>query len=105
MSQLPPLPDQPVYQQVPMAPSGGGKAIAALVLGIVSCATFCLSCVSIPSAIVGLILGILDLKGPKKRLAKAGVILSVIGIVLTMLYVVAMWQDIRNMLYRMQHVP
>lgn len=72
--QPPPPPYQPPQQKK-------GMAIASLVLGIVSLVFFCAWYLSIPCAIVGLILGIIANKKFKTGMATAGIILSIIGIV------------------------
>ncbi len=71
----PPYPINPV-----VSTSGGGKAIASLVLGIVSLA---LGVLGLIFAVPGLILGILDLKSRRRGLAIAGIILSGLGIVIS----------------------
>lgn len=67
-------------------------AIAALVLGIVSCVQFCIPYANwfafIP-ACVGTILGALSLKGPKRGMAMAGMILSIVSTAIFLLVVTA----------------
>lgn len=80
---------QPAQWQQTGAPAqpeqGGGKAIAALVLGIVGMLGWCLPLCGFPINLVGLILGIMDLKGPKRTLAVWGVVLCSIGLGLTVI--------------------
>lgn len=92
-----PVAEQPIetVEAVPTNDPGKGLGIAALVLGICSlffgiiCNCTCLglgSIVSVITAIVGLILGILANKksaavGIKNKKAKVGIILSIVGIV------------------------
>jgi len=57
-----------------------GLAIAALVLGILSLASFCLVFCSAPLGLGGIITGILGLKSSRRGMAIAGLILSIIGI-------------------------
>jgi hypothetical protein len=60
-----------------------GMAIASLVLGILSlCGSIFWFC-SGPLAIVGIILGVLSLKSSARSMALAGIILSAIGIILS----------------------
>lgn len=67
-----------------------GKSIASMVLGIVSLVGLCLnSWVSLICGIIGLILGIQGKKTENAQgMAKAGVILSIISLVLTVLCII-----------------
>lgn len=68
------------------APQGKGMAIASMVLGIVSIVLCCIWYISVPCAIIGLILGILyNKKGTKSGMATAGIVCSIIAIVLVVL--------------------
>lgn len=69
----------------PAAPQqGGGLAIAALVLGIISLIAWLLPICGFPVAIVGLILGFIGRRSPARRgMATAGIVLNIIGLVLT----------------------
>ncbi len=60
-------------------------AIAALVLGIVSLLAWLLPIVGLPVSIVGLVLGIKTVKSEKKAMAIAAIIMSSIGLVLTII--------------------
>ena len=84
----PPTTPNPISAELPK-----GIAIASMVLGIVSVATFCAWPLSIPCAIVGLILGLIA-GGKAKRgegggrgMAKAGVITSTVAFVLAVLII------------------
>lgn len=76
------------FQDVP--PQGGkGMAIASMILGIVSIVTSCIWYLGIPCAIVGLILGILhNKKNEKSGMATAGIVCSIISLVLVILILV-----------------
>lgn len=65
------------------APAGNGKAIAALVLGILGLGAWCLPILGAPVTIVGLVLGCKALNSPARGMAMAGVVLCIIGLVLT----------------------
>jgi amino acid transporter len=72
------------------AKKGNGLAVAGMILGIVALGLFCIIYVSVPCAIVGLILSILGSKkaketGSGKGMAKAGMILAIIALALTLL--------------------
>lgn len=72
-------------------PEGGkGLAIASMVLGIVSIIMLCCTYwISIPCAIVGLVLGIVNnKKNGKNGMATAGIVCSIISIVLAVLLIV-----------------
>jgi RNA polymerase subunit RPABC4/transcription elongation factor Spt4 len=62
-----------------------GFAIASLILGINSLWAWLLPFVGFPVAIVGLILGIVGRKSSMKKMAMAGIILSIIGVVATII--------------------
>ncbi len=73
------------YDAPPSAsPSGGGKALASLIIGIASLLAWCLPCVGIPLSITGLVLGILDLKSPKRGMAIAGIALCSLGLLVSL---------------------
>jgi hypothetical protein len=79
---------QPVYVPYPVPSSGAepgdNMALAAMILGIVSAAIGWIpvcGLVALGPAIIGIVLGSLGLKSPRRRgMAIAGIILSVIGI-------------------------
>jgi hypothetical protein len=78
---------QPIYVPVPVTSApGDGMALTSMILGIVAAAIgwvpLC-GIVALAPAIVGVVLGALGLKSERRRgMAIAGIILSVIGIVL-----------------------
>lgn len=86
-------PAQPGYEyqqyQSTEQRKSNGMSIAALVLGIISFLFSCIYFLSIPSAIVGLILGIVSIRGNKggKGMAIAGIILSGIGLLFSIVIV------------------
>jgi hypothetical protein len=60
-----------------------GKARASLVLGLAAMISWCFPPVGFPIALAGLILGMAGLESENRRSAIAGVVLSVLGIVLS----------------------
>jgi hypothetical protein len=75
--------------QAPLFPleaeEGKGKATASLVLGLVSVVTWIIPIIGLPTTITGLVLGIKGL-GPKRRgTAVAGIVLSIIFLVISLL--------------------
>lgn len=60
-------------------------AVAALVLGIVGLIAWLLPLVGYPVTIVGLVLGIKSVKSEKRGMAIAGIVMSSIGLVLTLI--------------------
>jgi hypothetical protein len=63
-----------------------GKATAALVLGVISLVFgLLLPIISVPCAIAGIILGALGLSSDKKGAATAGIILSIVGIFISII--------------------
>lgn len=79
--------DQNYNNQPQQAPKG--FAIAALVLGIVSIVFCCLWYISIPTGVVGIILGVMGRKKctTAQGMATAGLVLSIIGAVLSILLI------------------
>jgi hypothetical protein len=65
-------------------------AVTSMVLGIVSVVLSCLWFLAIPAAIVGLILGIINLKNKKggKGMAIAGLILSGLGLLVGLYFAI-----------------
>jgi hypothetical protein len=76
-------------QEVLMEKKNNSKAVAGMVLGIVGVFAAILPLLGLPVNVVGLVMGILGIKSEKKGMAKAGVILSSIGLVLTIANAVA----------------
>ncbi|HJO93968.1 MAG TPA: DUF4190 domain-containing protein [Victivallales bacterium] len=64
---------------------GGGKAIASLVLGIIGIIAWLIPLFGLPITIVGLVLGCKGRKSAKKGIATSGIVLSIIGLVLTIM--------------------
>jgi hypothetical protein len=67
------------------ASAGGGKAIASLVLGIFGLVAWFCPIIGLPVTIVGMALGITDLKSAYRGIAITGVVLCVIGLVFSTL--------------------
>ncbi|MCX7658332.1 MAG: DUF4190 domain-containing protein [Oscillospiraceae bacterium] len=78
------------YQQPEKPPVKSGLSIASMVLGILSILFFCIPYISIPLAIVGLVLGIISLvkKQGGKGMAIAGVICSAIGLLIGIIVII-----------------
>jgi hypothetical protein len=78
----------PAPPSIPQAPrrepdEGGGMAVAAMVLGIVSVSLALFSVCDFPFGIIGIVLGILGLRSVRRpHIAKAGLALSSIGLVM-----------------------
>lgn len=62
-----------------------GMAIASMVLGIVAIVIFCMWYVSIPCAIVAIVLGVLAKKAGKIGMATAGIVTGIIALGLDIL--------------------
>ena len=92
MAELPPqIPTHGYYAQP--KPPGAGMAVAAMVLGIVSLALSCVAYISIPCAILALVLGFIARSkavagtGGGKGMATAGIICGLVSIVLVILFI------------------
>lgn len=74
----------PVVVSNAIPEKSGGKAVASLVLGIISILG-CWSFITIVLSIVGVILGIVNIaqQNPQKGMAIAGIILSILGFLLS----------------------
>ncbi len=88
-----PVPSEPapVYQPAPSTPTSdkSGLAIASLVLGIINLCSWLLPICGGPLAIVGLVLGFLGLNSSKKGMAIAGLVLSGLALLLTIINAIA----------------
>jgi len=60
-------------------------AIASLVLGLIGLVAWCCPLVGLPINITGLVLGIKSKNSPNRGMAIAGIILCIIGLVLTLI--------------------
>lgn len=65
--------------------AGGGKAVISLVLGIVGMLAWLLPIIGLPVAITGLVLGVRSMNSVNKGMATAGLTLSIIGVVLSII--------------------
>ena len=92
-------PQQPIYpvnnyqQPVPQSVPGKGLGITSMVLGIIGLVLFCFWFISLPCAIVGIILGCISISqakeaGMKNGMATAGIVCSAIAIVLVILILI-----------------
>ncbi len=93
MAEQPPqIPTQGYYAQ--SRPPSAGMAIAAMVLGIVALVLFCFWYVSIPAAILAIVLGVVARKrvmegtGGGRGMATAGMVCGVISIALALLIII-----------------
>jgi hypothetical protein len=79
-----------------------GFAIASLIVGIINLCAWIIPLCGCPTAIIGIVLGILGLQSSKKTLAIVGLILCGLGLLATIvngvLGVVLNTSDIQNML-------
>ena len=66
-------------------PKHNGKATASLVLGIIGLFAWFIPLFGAPITIIGLIMGILGQKSQKKGMATAGLIMSILGLVGTII--------------------
>lgn len=63
--------------------AGGSKAIASLCLGLFGLVAWFLPIIGLPVTITGLVLGIKSLNGARNGMATAGIVLCIIGLVLS----------------------
>lgn len=60
--------------------TGGGMAIASLVLGLIGLGGWCIPIVGLPLTVIGLVLGIKGLRSPNRGMAIAGIVLCSLGL-------------------------
>lgn len=93
MTETPGTPE-PQQMSAPQQPSGSnGLAIAGMVLGIVALVLFCVWYISLPAAVVGLILSVMARKKAKETgvgggMAMTGLVLSVIALAIALLIMI-----------------
>ena len=75
---------QPVYYVQPTSSNSKGLSISSLVLGICGLIMWLLPILGLPVTIVGLILGIIAIRKGERGMAIAGVVLSSIGLLATL---------------------
>ncbi len=73
------------YTPPPSHETRGILAVISLICGIFSVFCFCCIC-QLPFPIIGIITGSFALKSPKRKLAQVGIILSIIGLIITLLW-------------------
>lgn len=69
--------------------NSNGMATASLILGIISLLAWLLPLFGYPVSIIGLILGIISNKNEKNKFSKIGIILSAIGLGITLINSIA----------------
>lgn len=84
-----PPPGGVAYGVKPHNTRGSGPAIASLILGIVGAIAWLLPFIGFPVTVVGLILGVTGRKSDKKGVATAGLVLSIIFLVFTVINSIA----------------
>lgn len=62
-----------------------GKALASMILGIIGLIAWLIPLFGLPITVIGLILGVKSLKSNNSGIATAGVVTSIIGLVLTII--------------------
>ena len=82
--------ESPKQMNQPYQPRRQGMAIASMVLGIISLLTTCTIIIPIPTAIIGIILGIISIryKYDGRGMAIAGIILSSISLLVVILMII-----------------
>jgi hypothetical protein len=80
-----PPPNYPPPSYPDQYPNGTGKALAGMILGIISLVFWCIPLLGAPVAIVGLVLSNKGLKSSSRSQAIAGFVTSIIGLVLTII--------------------
>ncbi len=101
-SSEPPAPEIITPPPSPQQPDRQGVAIASLVLGGLSLLSFCLVICAAPLGLAGIITGIAGLKSSRRGLAIAGIVLSAIGLFVSVLLALIgaaflpAWSDMQN---------
>ncbi len=79
-----------------------GLAIASLVLGILSLCSFFFWFCSGPLGVVGIILGFLAVRSPSRPMAMAGIILSIVGLILTIVITIVLQANSSSIMHELQ---
>lgn len=74
---------EPVLNNVALDKKGNKKAVASLVLGIIGMLAWIIPIIGLPIQVVGLVFGIKSIHSNKRGLAIAGIVMTIIGLVLT----------------------
>ena len=74
-----------IYTQYPIKKKRNSMAIASMILGIVSMVMCCIIYVSVPCAVLSVVLGAVTLRKGKSAMAVAGIILGAISIAIAVL--------------------
>jgi hypothetical protein len=82
-------------ESVAVTPRADKWAIASFVLGLVSVFGM-LVFVTFPAAIPGLVLGIMSVRSAKRRYAIAGIVLSLVGLIVGAAYGYMIWDLLRH---------
>ena len=84
-----PQPAPPVQPGLVAGKQDNTRAMGGLICGIISCVMICMPYLAFFVAITGMILSFKETRGPHAKLAKPGLILSVVGLILNILVVIA----------------
>lgn len=68
-----------------LRPKPSGQATASLILGILSLFGWCLPILGLPLSITGLVLGIKNLEATNRSAAIAGIVMNLIGLLLSLI--------------------
>ena len=72
----------------PGPPQSIGLSVASMVLGIISLVIFCFWYISIPLAIIAIVLGVIGMKSGGKGMAIAGLVCGIVTIALVVLLLI-----------------
>ena len=78
-------PEQIINIVTPQSPDRQGPAIASFVLGVLNLLTWCIPVIGFFMAVAGIITGIFGIKSTKRGFAIAGIVLSTIGMILSLI--------------------
>lgn len=77
-------PEQIINIVTPQSPDRQGAAIASFVLGVLNLLSWCIPFVGFFMALAGIITGIFGIKSTKRGFAIAGIVLSAVGMILSL---------------------
>ena len=78
-------PEQIINIITPQSPDRQGPAIASFVLGVLNLLTWCIPVIGFFMAVAGIVTGIFGIKSSKRGFAVAGIVLSAIGLILSLI--------------------
>ncbi|MHB0923603.1 MAG: DUF4190 domain-containing protein [Bellilinea sp.] len=85
---LPPILEPEILPKAAPESDRSWAGTTSFILGLINLVAWCLPFCGGPLAIIGVILGVLGLKAPNRRLSIAGIVLNAIGLLLSIVFTI-----------------